>query len=314
MHWKLGEFKRSVAHARSFARRVYPVAVDQTTVASRHVRIDRLRLHYLEAGVGPPVLLLHGWPTSSWLWRNVMPHLATRHRVIAVDLPGFGRSDKPLGVTYDLPFYTPLIDRFLDALGIATTGLVVHDLGGPIGLHWACHHTDRLDRLVLLNTLVYPRPSWATIAFVLACRTPGLRSLLATPWMLAATMRIGVADSRRLGDDVVRCVQAPFEHRDARRALLKAGAELTPRGMIEIARWFPSLRVPVRVIYGTRDRILPDIERTVRGVARDLPHAEVTALPDCGHFLQEERPQQLGELLAAFFGAPRRDSKSDDSG
>ena len=275
--------------------------MNESATASRYVEVSGMRLHYLEAGAGPPVLLLHGWPTSSTLWRNVIPAIATRNRVLALDLPGFGRSDKPLDAVYDLPFYTPIIDRFLDAVGVRTTGLVVHDLGGPVGLLWACHHADRLDRLALLNTVVYPRPSWATIAFVAACRIPGVRSAMATPWILKTTMRIGVANPDRLGDDVVRGVQEPFVERAAQRALVKAGAEITPRGMLEIARWFPTLRAPVRVIYGARDRVLPDIANTVRRVARDLPQAEVTVFPDCGHFLQEERPDELGALLGEFF-------------
>ena len=70
----------------------------------------------------------------------------------------------------------------------------------------------------------------------------------------------------------------------------------------EIARLLPELRVPVRVVYGARDRILPDVAETMARVKRDVPQAEVTALPDCGHFLQEEAPQRVGELLAEFFG------------
>jgi len=98
-------------------------------------------------------------------------------------------------------------------------------------------------------------------------------------------------------------VREPFEDEDSRRALADAGIGLEIEGFAEIARGLPSLEVPVRIIYGERDRILPDVAETMARVKRDLPQAEVTALPDCGHFLQEEAPQEIGELLARFFAS-----------
>ncbi len=103
-------------------------------ISSRSVEVDGLRLHYLESGSGEPVLLLHGWPTSSFLYRNVIGHVAQNSRAIALDLPGFGSSDKPLDASYSFRFYSRVLDGFLSALGIDKTSLVVHDLGGPVGL------------------------------------------------------------------------------------------------------------------------------------------------------------------------------------
>lgn len=96
-----------------------------------------------------------------------------------------------------------------------------------------------------------------------------------------------------LGDDLVA---------DAadRLTLARAGIGLEPSGFEEIAAGLPSLTVPVRAVYGVQDRILPDVAETMARLARDVPHAEVTALADCGHFLQEERPDEVGRLLAEF--------------
>ncbi len=106
-------------------------------VTSNTVEVAGLNIHYLSAGEGEPVVLLHGWPTSSFLWRNVMVPIAASNRAIAPDLPGFGRSDKPLDAISSFRFHQKVLDGFLDALGIDTAGLAVHDLGGPIGLYWA---------------------------------------------------------------------------------------------------------------------------------------------------------------------------------
>lgn len=277
------------------------------TTTDEYLDVDGLRLHYVAAGEGEPVVLLHGWPTSSFLWRQVMRPIAENNRVIALDLPGFGLSDKPLDASYSFRFYNAALDGALAALDIETTSLAVHDLGGPIGLYWACQNPGRLRRLTILNTLVYPDFSWAVVLFVAACKLPGLRALMASPWGLRLAMRIGVTDQRKLSKEAIVGVQAPFASRDARRALLKAGGSLNPKGFRDIADKLPSLDVPVRVVYGERDRILPDVAETMRRLKQDLPQAEVTALADCGHFLQEERPDEVGRLLAEFFalaGAP----------
>jgi pimeloyl-ACP methyl ester carboxylesterase len=182
-------------------------------------------------------------------------------------------------------------------------GIAVHDLGGPFGLHWAILRPERVTKIALLNTLVYPEFSEAVMQFIRACSTPGLREQITAPEGLEAAMRLGLADADRLEDEVLAAVQEPFRSDDARRALADAGIGLEPEGFVEIARLLPSLRMPVRVVYGEQDRILPDIGQTVARLERDLPQAVVTALPQCGHFLQEEAPEEIGEQLARFFAA-----------
>jgi haloalkane dehalogenase len=266
------------------------------------IEVEGLRLHYLERGRGEPILLLHGWPTSSYLYRNMLDTLGGANRAIALDLPGFGRSDKPLDASYSFRFHERILSGFLEALGIERTGLVVHDLGGPVGLYWASHNPERLSRLALLNTLVYARPSVAVVAFVAAARTPGLRSWLTSRRGLRFAMRLGVHDKQRLTDEAIAAYQEPFRTDQARRALLKTATGLHPGGFREIERWLPQAEMPVRIVYGKRDRILPDVARTMRKISRDLPsEPEVTVLDDCGHFLQEERPHDIAAILGKFF-------------
>ena len=267
---------------------------------STYIHVGDLRLHARIWGEGPPVLLLHGWPTSSFLWRNVAPHLAKRHRVVALDLPGFGLSDKPLDRSYSYPFFDSILTGATAALDMETLGLVVHDLGGPVGMHWALQNQARLTRVALLNTLLYPDPfDFAVAAFLVAARIPGLSHLLASQWGLKKAIEMGTVTPQDL-DEAVRGVQEPFVTGPARKALIKSVLSLHPGGMRLIAERLETLSVPVRVIYGTEDRILPKVARTFARLRREVPHAEVTSLP-CGHFLQEDRPDEVGALLAAFF-------------
>lgn len=273
------------------------------TITADAVRVDDLTIAYWELGSGPPVLLIHGWPTSSYLWRDVMPPIARHNRVVAIDLPGFGASDKPPGAAYDFDFYRTALDGFLSELDIEKVGLAVHDLGGPVGVHWAVHRPERVTKLALLNTLVYPEFSEAVLEFVKACADPGLREHLTSPAGLEEAMKLGLADEANLTAESLAAVREPFQTEESRRVLAKAGVGLGLDGFAEIARMLPALKVPVRVIYGAQDRILPDVAETMARVARDLPQAQVTALPDCGHFLQEEAGPRIGEELAAFFAA-----------
>ena len=114
-------------------------------------------------------------------------------------------------------------------------------------------------------------------------------------------MRLGLADEGKLTDEVIEGVCEPFDGDQSRRALADAGIGLEPGGFSEIAAELPSCSSPVRLIYGAQDQILPDIAQTMARLAHDLPQALVTELPDCGHFLQEEAPDEVGELLASFF-------------
>jgi pimeloyl-ACP methyl ester carboxylesterase len=265
------------------------------------VQVGDLTLRYREAGTGPPVLLLHGWPTSSFLWREVMKPIGRSNRVLALDLPGFGGSSKPPDASYSFPFHEQAIDGFLAAVDAERISLAVHDLGGPIGVHWAIRNRERVDRLALLNTLLYARPSLAVVGFVVAARLPGTRHLLTSPRGLDFAMRLGMHRKERLTDEVREAVREPFATAEARRVLAKTGYGLSPKGFTEIQRALPDLTWPVRVIYGERDRVLPDVAKTMAKVKRDIPHAEVTALPDAGHFLQEDDPERVGALLAEFF-------------
>ena len=271
------------------------------TPASNHVTANALNLHYLEAGQGTPILLLHGFPTSSHLYRNVIPTLAKTHRVIALDLPGYGLSDKPLDARYNFKFYTNTLNAFLDALDIPTTNLVVHDLGGPVGLYWAVNNPRRVHNIVLLNTLVYPETSWAVKLFLLALRTPGLRDFVVSPKGIVGAMKFGVVHKERLNREVLTPYTAPFETPAARKALIKAGSGLSIKGLAQIKKKLPALEAPLRLIYGENDRVLPDVAKTMQRIQRTHPQAELTALPNCGHFLQEDEPERVAELIAEFF-------------
>lgn len=269
-------------------------------ITSHHTTVDGLDLHWTEAGSGPPVLLLHGWPTHSGLYRHALPKIAPHRRAIALDLPGFGQSSKSLKVSYSFRFYERILDGFLEHLEIETTGLVVHDLGGPIGLYWALHNQERLTDLTLLNTLVYPEMSPMVMAFVASARMPILSRLLTTRFAIGEALRFGMVNKHLMEREDQALYQDPFEDLDAREALRRTAYGLHPEGFQTLGSRIHELDCPVRLIYGEKDRILPRVRRTMERVADELPQAELTSIPDCGHFLQEDQPDEVASLLADF--------------
>lgn len=262
---------------------------------------DGSTLGYRELGSGPPVLLLHGWPTSSHLWRNVMPAIAERNRVLALDLPGFGASDKPLGARYDFAQFEAAIDLFLAAVGIDRVGVAGHDLGGPVAVHWVLSRPGRVSRLALLNTLLYPEFSKAVVDFVAELSSRVGREHRTSDAGLAEVMGLGVTDPSIVTPELIASVTAPFDTSESRQAVAAAAIGLSPDGFTEIAAGLGGIDIPVRVVYGEDDRILPDVADTMARLTADVPQTEVTAIADCGHFLQEEAPELVGELLATFF-------------
>ncbi len=279
---------------------VNPSANIPQQVASKYLTVNDIKLHYLEAGEKEVVLMLHGFPTSAYLWRNIMPKLAETHRVIALDLPGYGKSEKPLTVSYSLNFYSELLTAFLKQLNIRKVNLAVHDLGGPVGLLWAVRHPESIHRLVFLNTLVYPNFSWAVILFTLALKAPLAKDWVTSPKGIAWAMRFGVENKDRIKSDLLEQYQNPFKEKSARQALIKSASNISLKAFKEIEKKLPLFTIPVQVIYGKNDRILPKVAMTMQRIKKDLPQTEITELPNCGHFLQEDEPAKISALLSTF--------------
>lgn len=273
----------------------HPIEID-----SHFIEINNVNIHYLLAGKGEPVLLLHGWPTSSFLWRNIIKDLSSDYRVIAPDLAGFGQSGKKFKDSYSFNYHDRIIEGLLKHLEIDQTNLVVHDLGGPVGLYWATKHPEKVLRLGLTNTLVFPEFSWAVKLFGLATLLPGIRNWLTSPAGLRGAIRFGVFQKKKLSKEVLTNYDSYFKTPEDRKTLLKTAQRLSLKGFHSIAQKLPEFKIPITCIYGEKDRILPDVAKTMQRVQNILPQTTITSIPNCGHFLQEDEPERLSTLLKAF--------------
>jgi haloalkane dehalogenase len=266
------------------------------------LEVDGLRMHVVDEGEGPPILLLHGEPTSSYLWRNVIqPLVANGYRAVAPDLIGFGRSDKPSDIgwyTYDR--HVSSIATLVDTLGLSGMTLVVHDWGGPIGLRFAVEHEDLVDRLVILDTGIGGGrpPSDAWLRFRDAVRRLGGD---VDPVRLIEAGTVG-----GLTEEARAAYAAPFPTPESKAGVL-AFPELVPAEpdhpntapMNRVREALGSWTKPTLVIWGAEDRALPP--SLAHGFAELIPGAgEPVVLEGAGHFLQEDRPDEIAAAIVRF--------------
>ncbi|MHB8469650.1 MAG: haloalkane dehalogenase [Gaiellaceae bacterium] len=268
--------------------------------ASHWLEHDSLRMHYLDEGDGDPVLLLHGEPTWSFLWRKIIPPLAARARALAPDLIGFGRSDKPTdGGWYTYDRHVAAIAGLVEALDLRRLTLVVHDWGGPIGLRVAVEHEERVDRLVVLDTGIAagspPSERWLRFRDVVR--------------RLGGELDIGrlveAGTSAGLADDVRAAYDAPFPTPESKAGSI-AFPELVPTepehpsaaAMTRVHEALRSWTKPALVVWGADDSVLP--AHVAERFVELMPGATGPVLIDgASHFLQEDKP---AEVAAAILG------------
>ena len=275
----------------------------QIDPALQSTQVDGVRLAYREAGSRDhePVVLVHGYPANHRCWRHQIPVLAQSHRVIAVDLLGWGSSERPRSLAFDYDTEVARLGRVLDALELEQVNLVGHDYGGFLSLGFARRHPHRVRRLAILNSRAQGTfvPRWyATFALAgLLGRTPGLRRL-AERLPLGAMNRRGMAAlvsdgtlEPALLDDYVGWMA----DREGARWLLHFFADYSVRRRRELRDGLPRIGCPTAVVWGRLDRYLPTA--IARELAAEIPNAELTMIDDAGHFVMEKRPSAVTDAL-----------------
>jgi len=278
-----------------------------TGIESRKVYLEEqdFNIHYLETGEqhasDEVILLVHGWPTSSFLYRHMMAPLSKYHRVIAIDLPGFGESDKDAEASFSFRYHAEIIQGLINKLGIQKVHLVVHDLGGPIGLWWAKQNEEVVASYVLLDTIIYPEFSWAVKLFVAMTLMPGVKNWFSGPSGLKFAMRLGLKNKGQLTKPVLQAYQAPFQTKSDRLALLHSASKLHIKGFNDVAQLVETTDKPICMVYAENDVILPEISETFNKVKKAQPRASLHSISHCGHFLQEDRPEEVVKPMMAFY-------------
>jgi pimeloyl-ACP methyl ester carboxylesterase len=276
-------------------------------VEHRFVDADGLRVHVAEAGEGPMLLLLHGWPQHWFMWRRVIERLAPQFRLIAPDLRGFGWTEAP-GHGYDGDTFAADQVALLDALEIESASVIGHDWGGWTAMLLGLDHSDRIERMVVCNSPhPWPRlqPRLALEAwrswYALVNATPLLGRWLAESRLMPslALERGNVGDPFPEGVDIyVEQFQDPARAEASMklyRYYLRAFGR-TLRGAYRRRR----LAVPTLLLFGHRDRYVSP--KLLPGFEPYAEHLELELVPDSGHFLVDEKPDLVARRALAFLG------------
>lgn len=282
-------------------RRAYPFA-------HRSVETSAGRLHYIEEGEGPPILLVHGTPSWSFEYRHLVDGLRSRRRVIAPDHLGFGLSDRPAAFAYSPEAHARILREFVSALDLEDLTIVLHDFGGPIGLPLALDDgARRVSRVVLINTWAWPfgDPNMRRVARLMGGRL-GRWLYRYANFSLRVLMPSSYADRGRLTPAIHKQYLAPFRDRRARVLVLHALA----RALEESREFYAQLanrldrlsETPVLIVWGMRDRAFPPA--VLDEWRRRVPHATVATLPDAGHWPQEEAPEAVLSALRDWLPVP----------
>ena len=271
------------------------------------------QMAYVEAGEGDPIVLLHGNPTSSYLWRNVIPELTSVGRVIAPDLIGMGRSDRIAGAgpdSYRFVEHRKYLDAFLETVGVdARVTLVVHDWGSALGFDWARRHPDAVAGIAYMEAIVAPVESWdlwpeaARGIFQSMRSNAGEEMVLEKNLFVEAILPASII--RDLSEDEMAEYRRPFiESGESRRPTLTWPREIpiegTPTDVAEIvgeySTWLATSEVPKLFVNAEPGSILTG---ELRELCRTWPNqTEVTVSGT--HFIQEDSPAEIGRAVHNF--------------
>jgi pimeloyl-ACP methyl ester carboxylesterase len=281
-------------------------------VSHRYVDVPGVRLHVAEAGEGPPIVLLHGWPQHWWIWRKVIPALAEDRRVICPDLRGFGWSEAPQG-PYEIAELAADMVALLDALELDQVDLIGHDWGGYTGFLLCLDAPERIRNYLALG-IVHPwfeppKPSPQALQrsayqFLLAAPLLGENVLRFVPGFVKLALRRGAHPDMQWSEEELDCYAESFRPRDHALASSHVYRSFLSREVPRLRKGhYRSQRssIPTRILAGEADPVIrADILAGYEPYADDMSVEEVER---CGHFIAEERPDLVIARARELFGS-----------
>ena len=277
---------------------------------SHFVDVLGSKMHYVEGGHGDPILFLHGNPTSSYLWRHILPHLESGARVIAPDLIGMGKSDKP-DLEYRLVDHVRYVEGFIEALGLQRVTLVIHDWGSALGFHYARRHETNVKGVAFMEAIVRSM-TWAEWPHTVrplfqAFRTPEVG------WDLIVNKNVFVeqvlpgAIQRKLTDDEMQAYREPFIEPSSRKPVWRWPNEIPvdghPEEVVQLVDtytlWLATSEVSKLLLYATPGALIR--KEQVQWCRDHIKNLEMVDLGSGLHFVQEDRPEEIGRALREWY-------------
>ncbi|MBI4303688.1 MAG: alpha/beta hydrolase [Chloroflexi bacterium] len=263
-------------------------------------------LYCEEKGEGKPILFLHGTPTSSFLWRNQIDALAKHYRVYAIDLPGWARSGKPENFDYKLESYAEIVKQFLDKIGERKVILGIHDLGAAIGMTFYGRYPEMVSKLILFDTFAYlpftRRLGWQALYHCL-CGIPLAGGRFHRLLWFFSVKKSDVFASLAFYNKRLATKELVAAYRDlAVNSQIADYKTFTANGMDSI--WGAveensfKVSVPTLILWAENDMLFPT--SAARKLHQDIKASVLKTIPQCGHWLQEEKPDEVNSRILEF--------------
>jgi pimeloyl-ACP methyl ester carboxylesterase len=276
--------------------------LDAAGLTPRYTTIGGLRVRYVRGGSGPPLLLVHGILSSIYTWRDLLPLLAREHDVVALDLPGFGASDQPVGLSGSV--YPGVLLGLMGEIGIQRAEIVGHSLGGAVACLLAAEHPERVERLVLVAPAGFNLAAEELPWILRAVEWPPVGALLERLPVRRALVRMALRQV--VYDDALVTAERVEEYW---APLTRPGAVASLRALLSsrhaLGASFPEVaarvRAPTLLLWGRDDAWIPisDAERFLAAISGSRKHV----LERCGHLPQEERPRDTAGLILEFLSS-----------
>ncbi|HEV2845402.1 MAG TPA: haloalkane dehalogenase [Thermoanaerobaculia bacterium] len=278
-----------------------------------YVEVFGSKMHYITAGSGDPILLLHGNPTWSYLWRNIIPHLSSMGQCIAPDLIGFGRSDKP-GIEYSWSDHSRYLEEFIEKLGLRNITLVLHDQGSGLGFHYASRHEDNVKGIAFFEALIRPF-TWDNFS------TPEFRELFrlfrsggvgGQGWQMIVEQNMFIeqllpqAAGRPLSEREMNFYREPFRTRESRVPVWRFPRQTAIGGeprdvwdtVTRYSEWLQRSPLPKLMLYVTPGALIT--QEHAEWAQRNIQNLKSVFIGPGSHFVQESSPHRIGQEVAAW--------------
>ena len=288
-----------------------PAISSEFSFEAHYVQVKESEMHYVDKGEGDPILFLHGNPTSSYLWRNIIPYATPHGRAIAVDLIGMGKSGKP-DIDYRFATHAEYLEAFIDALELTNITLVVHDWGSGLGMDFARRNPDRVKGIVFMEAIVPPAmpiPSYEAMGgggeFFRNVRTPGVgEEMILQNNMFVEVVLPDMGTVRTLTDVERQAYRAPYPTPESRKPTLVWPREVPiadePADVLEIVErngaWLHETSIPKLMFYAEPGAFGgPEVATYF---AENLKNIETNYVGPGYHYIQEDHPHMIGRELA----------------
>lgn len=277
---------------------------------SKFVEVNGNKIHYIDEGKGDPILFLHGNPTSSYLWRNIIPHLTEQGRCIAPDLIGMGKSDQP-DIEYGFETSYAHLKGFIEALDLKQITLVIHDWGSGLGFHYANEHRDNIKGIAFMEA-VYRLLDWSQLPGRLKV---GMRMMRfsATNWLMLGAANLFVkkmiptAIMRELSREEKQYYAAPYPTIKSRKPVRVWPQEIpkngkpvhTHKAITAYHEWLKETSIPKLCIYAKPGMLIREEE--IPWIEKNFPNTKTVCIGEGLHFIQEDAPHEIGAALSEWY-------------